>query len=492
MTKRTYRWWILIGLLSMLSFSGCEKFLDHQPDMRTELDSEDKIRRLVTSAYPQQNYLAMMEVSSDNVEDKGIGEMNLPIPSLYKWEDVKGFETNTPTAYWNACYAAIAAANHALAALEEQGGFASQSPEIVGEALLARAYAHFMLVNLFAPVYQIDGDNQAPGIPYITSPEEIVFQDYDRGTVAQVYAHILADIEQGIPLLVDGFWEVPKYHFNLEAAHAFAARVYLFMGNWEKVIEHTNAIFPNGEFTGKLRPYNTTFQQLSFTEAQTLFAKADQPYNLLIAETRSTYQRFTTSRYGMGVNTYMDVYNDSTAAGAKFFNIGGISPGVPHYTPFIWREHFVITNSSAQTGLASLMVPLLTTDEALLNRAEAHIEMGNYGLGIADLDLIASNRIVGYDRQTHGISIEKSKHHFNQPDDKQALVETVLQFKRICLMGEGLRWLDIIRKDIPIRRNIVDPISLSETYIELPAGDPRRVFQLPQDVNLSNLEPNPR
>lgn len=138
-----------------------------------------------------------------------------------------------------------------------------------------------------------------------------------------------------------------------------------------------------------------------------------------------------------------------------------------------------------------LMVPVLTTDEALLNRAEAYLELGNNTAALADLNLFTSNRINDYNPQTHVVTAEKSKAFFNLQDNKQALVETVLQFKQVGFMTMGLRWFDIIRKRITVKHNVIDNDE-RETFIELKPDDPRRVFQIPQEAALSGVELNPR
>ena len=45
-----------------------------------------------------------------------------------------------------------------------------------------------------------------------------------RGTVAEVYQNIAADLEEGLPLIDDNIYSRVKYHFNKKAAYAFAAR----------------------------------------------------------------------------------------------------------------------------------------------------------------------------------------------------------------------------------------------------------------------------
>ncbi|MGN0003692.1 MAG: RagB/SusD family nutrient uptake outer membrane protein [Sphingobacterium composti] len=467
--------------------------MDHQPDMRAEINTLDKVKRLVTSAYPSNNYLAMAETYSDNVEDKGVGAIYEPVPSLYMWDDIKDGTRDAPTGYWNKCYEAIAAANHALEAIDNND-FGDKVLAYKGEALVARAYAHFMLVNFFAKVYDIKNpaNNDSPGIPYITAPETKVLEQYSRGTVKSVYENIEKDLVEGISLLekYPGEWSAPKYHFTPSAAHAFATRFYLFKGEWQKVIDHGNKVFPGGNFAGKLVPYTTTFRRKTFEEVHVEFTKADQPYNLLINETSSVYQRWWNNRYAMGVNVFQQIYNGNTAAGGRFFNFG-VNYGAPHYTTYIWREYWYVTNPTANTGYAMLMVPVLVSDEALLNRAEAYIELGKFSEGIADLNLLASNRIDNYNPSNHGVTVEKSKDFFLLKDDKEALIETVLQFKQKAFMSMGLRWFDIIRKGITVKHIIIGN-DQRESFIELKPDDPRRVFQIPEEAKLAGLELNPR
>ncbi|MCH5715947.1 RagB/SusD family nutrient uptake outer membrane protein [Niabella hibiscisoli] len=150
--------------------------------MRAEVNTVDKVAQLVTSAYPKRNYYAMAETYSDNVLDKGVGvgHINEPFPDLYFWKDIEATGNNTPTEYWNGLYEGISAANQALESIEKYN-LGSAANAYKGEALVARAYAHFMLVTFFAKAYQINGTNDSPGIPYVTVPETEVIKMYERG-----------------------------------------------------------------------------------------------------------------------------------------------------------------------------------------------------------------------------------------------------------------------------------------------------------------------
>jgi hypothetical protein len=252
--------YIYLFALAALSAAGCKKYLEQTPDQRTEINSVEKVAQLLTSAYPEANYIAFTESASDNAEDKGPAyidqERFVVLP--YYWQDNDSYDTDTPTDYWNGCYTAIAAANEALVATARAADQTAYQP-YKGEALLARAYAHFMLVNLFSKTYDPAGDNSSPGIPYVTTPEKVVNGQYTRGTVASVYDQIQKDIEEGLPLIRDNAYTVPKYHFNIAAAQAFAARFYLFKKDYAKVIEHASMVSSGNAFATVIRPWNTRY-----------------------------------------------------------------------------------------------------------------------------------------------------------------------------------------------------------------------------------------
>ena len=104
----------IIGTLIL--FNSCNKYLDKEPDNRTEINTIDKVAQLVGTAYPTADYLSFAESASDNAVDKGPGVGNSvdTRDRPYAWEDIFGAGTNTPSNYWNGCYEAIAAANQAL------------------------------------------------------------------------------------------------------------------------------------------------------------------------------------------------------------------------------------------------------------------------------------------------------------------------------------------------------------------------------------------
>ena len=68
MFKKLY---ILISA-SALMFSSCDDFLDKMPDNRTELDTPEKISKILVSAYPDASNAKMCECYSDNYAENQV------------------------------------------------------------------------------------------------------------------------------------------------------------------------------------------------------------------------------------------------------------------------------------------------------------------------------------------------------------------------------------------------------------------------------------
>ncbi|WP_432712071.1 RagB/SusD family nutrient uptake outer membrane protein [Pedobacter sp.] len=484
--------YISVLALALLTTTGCKKFLEHAPDQRTQVNSVDKVAQLLASAYPQANYIPFAESASDNAEDKGptVGTEPRWIVQPFYWLDNDDDNQDSPTYYWNSSYEAIAAANQALESIEKAEDKSGYLP-YKGEALMARAYAHFMLVTFYSKAYNPGGDNTSPGIPYMVKPETVVSGQYSRGTVASVYEQIQKDIEEGLPLIKNDSYVVPKYHFNVAAAHAFAARFYLFKQDYAKVIEHASAISSGNAFATITRPWNTRYRTYSSAEMRVNFTQATEPSTLLLIETASSWARTSGPRYGFGQTANNTMFVAANVTGSRWSHPVYTSGGVPHYSLLKWNEYFVRTSPNATIGFPYTIVPVLTADEALLNRAEAYAQTGQNDLALRDLNTFASTRITSYNAVTHAITLAKIESFYKLGDDKAGLIKTILDFKKAEFITEGLRWFDVLRHKITVKHNVL-AVDGSTTTIELGPDDPRRLFQVPSQVKLSGIEQNPR
>ena len=479
-------------LFGALSLAGCKKYLDKEPDNRTQIKTPDQIAQLLTSAYPQASYILFAESMSDNAEDKGSGGTGYDFVDKinrqsYRYEVVESSpdDLDSPDYYWNACYKAIAAANQALEIIEASSNKAELTPH-KGEALVARAYAHFMLVTLFSKAYDPATAATDPGIPYVTVPERATFATYERKTVAFVYEMIEKDLKEGLPLVDDRIYgTVPKFHFNKRAAAAFATRFYMFKRDYTTAVLHATQALGSSA-TESLRNWNTTLTNLQYYELQAEYTKSSERGNLLVHEANSIWGRaYPSLRYGLGETVATQLLLSLNVSGWVYaYDLYGASPDVYNIPKFY--EHFVRENLNANSGQPYNTVPLFTGEEALLNRAEAYVRLNNLTAAINDLNAFISKNIEDYNPATDNVTQQKLSTFYGTSAANGAIL-AALDFKRAFFLHEGLRWFDILRLKIPVVHTTKEG-----ERIELTPDDKRRILQLPNLTKQAGLDPNAR
>lgn len=465
--------------------TGCKKYLEQAPDQRTELNTPQKVSELLVTAYPRGHYITFAEAMSDNPIDNGVTGTIEPVNTdSYFWRDVESTSRDTPINYWNTCYQAIAAANQALEVCNSASNPASYSAQ-KGEALVARAYAHFMLVTFFSKAYDPATADTDPGVPYVTKPGTVVFGKFERKTVTYVYEQIEKDLNEGLPLISDNY-TVPAYHFTRKAAHAFATRFYLFKKNMDKVIEHANAAFPSNNFAANVRPWQS-YVSFSSDQLEAAFTNAASPGNLLLCETVSRLGSY----YGKYQYSLSSAKKDLIISpmGLKLTSYKSYSSSSTFYYVKKFTPYFVRNSINATTGVYYTMVPLFTTEEVLLNRAEAYILKDRYTDALADMNTLISTRMTAYIPSSHNYTEAKIMSFYASKTavKQEAYIYALLDLKRAEFIHEGIRWFDILRYKMPVTHTTADG-----TVYELAADDKRKLLQLPAEVKLAGLELNPR
>lgn len=515
---------ILSLAAGMLALASCDSYLDKLPDDRAEVNSLDKAKKFLVSAYPNHSTNFVFYMSSDNVTDNGVLYVAQPNQqNAYKWQPIETEGNDDPKAVWNANYEAVAVANMALEALA--GEESADAQALRAEALLCRAFAMFQNANMFCMAWNDSKADEYLGIPYPKVAGESV---NERGTLRQTYENINADIEAALPLLNDGYLTVPKYHFNQKAAYAFAARFNLFYQNWDKAIEYATKAL-GGNPSSLMRDMDSYATLAGVDDIHNKWIRSGENCNLMFVDAVSTngrahmgdsrYKRFNHNRdiittQTMWAKTPWSNNKSSAEENAlqEARRMYGSNQAV--YIPSL-NEDFEIKDKINQAGYAHVVDPVFTGDETILTRAEAYIMKKDYDKALADMNtwltahcdvtspkfltLTVDNINTTLDaiRMTEVPSRAVSEESIKKPLNPQGfsveegtqtnMIYVVLQMRRITTMYQGQRWLDIKRWGIEFTHHLD-----GEDNLVFKAGDLRGAIQLPYDVIEAGLEPNPR
>ena len=521
-------------LASVAILASCSDQLDTLPDNRTTLDTPKKIAGLLVTAYPDRTPTLFNEWMSDNTDYMGAqnSQGNRGGDQYFFWQEQTEGGNDSPEQVWMFYYEGVYKANEALAAIEEQGGPKSEIlRNSKGEALLLRAYNHFVLANEFCRPYNGKTSTKDAGLYYATGIADFsaAAEQSVRGTVADVYAKIAEDIEAGIPLINDTY-EVPKYHFNKQAAYAFATRFYLYYEKWEKAKEYADKLLGSNPAASlrnyaalQAMPLSKSEQAVKIAEA---YCSASADCNLLVQTSVSsagmalapwlTSKRYTLTNYLSETELFQsnNIWGTSSNLIWKPFTVNQAESNFALLMKL--PREFEIRNTTTGSGYLRTLNVDFTMDEALLNRAEAEIMLGQNDAACADMTIWMKNffntnvtltptsvqtyfKTVPYAYADAAKMVPSFKKHISprftigvEGSVQESLLQCMLNFRRIETVHQGLRWMDIRRYNIEIPRRLIGVNGRPSKNLDwLEKDDPRQVVQIPQSIRESGVAGNP-
>lgn len=508
---------LLFTAVGML-FSGCNNFLNEEPDARAKVETYQDIKELLVNAYPQATYHLINETMSDNVTDMGVGSGSataITDEEMYYWKEGTDDDTDSPFAVWTGWYAGIASANHALREIEKL----PETPELKalkGEALLCRALGHFLLVNLWAEHYDPATAAMALGVPYVKEPETVAVKYYERNTVQECYDYIEEDMLRGISMIKDEIYDQPKFHFSKRSAHAFAARFYTYKGtDWGKVLKHANLAIPEN-FETEMRN-NVEMNRLAVMEYMRQYTLPTQAA-ILLSVTVETYwndmyatcppRNSTYSLSPVDLRELIPIIGSNSFTGSvwNYRREGNTGLDVAA-TMAKFYAYFKNESLTSNRGMTYLNVPMFTVEDVALNKIEAYAMMGDTLHALQNMDRYISKR-ANKPESVAKMSIPLLKKYYEEPKgmvaapdlephyaaelqadpNKMYIMKAVSQLRRMEFMQEGMRWFDIKRFHLPVTHRI----NSTAKNMVLERYDKRRALQIPQEAQKRGVVPNER
>lgn len=369
---------------------------------------------------------------------------------LYTWQprlaDVNGLGDQinadpggTPYAKY---YQWIMGCNAVLDNIDQSIGSQSEKDRVKGEALAIRALYYFKLVNVYGEPY--NHNPQALSIP-LKLNSSVTGDFMEQATVAAVYESIVNDLKQAATLMDPMPIARQDYHINQPAIHILLSRVYLFMEKWQDAVNEANKVFEQG---GRLMNLTTlpagpgTWLNYSNPEVEWLYGGNTQPEQTVYSPAAP----------------FLATFDRKDVRWTK-----GISVLTGTFTPLV---------SKLPTG--GDLAQTLRTSEAVLNRAEANVQLGQLGPALKDLNDLRRFRIVDY----KDVSIA----------NKADLLQAVRDERRKEFCYEGFRWFDLRRYGMQAisHRYQNEP---GEDVLQYKLADDDAMFTMPFPVSL--LQRNP-
>jgi starch-binding outer membrane protein, SusD/RagB family len=437
--SRTVTWIAAAAVFAV----GCDSPLDTEPtasiDAETALSTPRGIELGLNGAYRSLqpgnlygvNLMVYPDLYADNLDftgtfqtDREVAERNI--------RSTNGAVLNM----WSNMYNGINRTNNLLDAIPNVSALStSQATQYRGEALFIRSLHYSLLVSYFG------------GVPIVTAPSRGVDESsrVARSTAAEVYALIIADLEEAVSLLPTGRG---NGRATADAANALLARVYLESGAYTQARDKATLLIESPLYTLPA-DYAAIFRTNNSSES--IF---ELQYSVNNSNSQS-FWFFTASLGGRwGYSPTADLFNAFEPGDERL----AVSIGIDD------DRRYGNKYERIENGDDNIVV--LRLAEMYLIRAEANARLNaDPALVRADINVVRNRAGLGDLPAT--------------VDTQQELFDAILQERRVEMAFEGLRFFDLRR------------LGAAQTVLGL--SEQRLLWPIPQaerEVN-ENLAQNP-
>ena len=494
---------ILLLISLVLMCLACDDFLAKTPSDEVTPESTQAFSELLLyEGYlpNSQGVNRMLYYMDDDVENNyptstyssGYRDADIENKLFYTWQPgavndvINNTAGNTYSATkgvlpWQAHFKCILGCNIILVYADESVGSEIDKNYLKGEAYCLRAFHYFQLVNLYGWPYNDEKNDPkvSLGVPIVTEPE-IGALSLTRSTVEQVYSLIVEDIENSIRYFDKGKKESTKYRVSSLTAHLLASRIYLYMENWEKALEHARVVMGQKELCDYTQGVPTAIFTAENDDILWMYGTKDNVWG--IGDANLSSSAFVAS-YSLYESFESEEWKDARADG--FFSVARDSVFDSYYDYETGQVIKELISSSVMVSV--LKYPTSTSaytqgvrvTEAYLNAIEALLgqyKAGNSGAGNEALQLLNDFRSKRY------VSAGGTAIPGIEMKNADELIDIYRLERRKELCYEGQRWFDLRRFGMPRLEKIwaLDG-NAREKYV-LEKHDPLYVLEIPAYV----------
>jgi tetratricopeptide (TPR) repeat protein len=436
----------------VLLIMSCDGFLDEKPQKQMVIPNTlDDFQALLDAEPRQMNSTPKMGfLSSDElfVSNTLLNQMSLEERGAYLWQQ-DFYQPNDAGVDWAFTYKKVFYANLVIEGIRD---FSPKSPEHKNRAIqldaaakFYRAFAHFSLVQEFAPPFDPDSPGNM-GIPI--RKDANINAASKRLSIGEVYDFIIEDLETA-RLILPEKPDIPT-RASKWAAEALLSRIYLSIQNYEKAFEHSsNAL----TIDDTLLDYNELDQSLRYGFPR---------FNAEVIH----HAHMFTGRFTVNAQTFVnpdlyELYDSLDLRKTILFR--------PSKTKGMFNVYGKYTGESYIYGG-------LATDEVLLDHAESAARLDMENIAKSDLERLLTNRYLkGSYSGVIGLQADE-------------LIRKVILERRKELVFRGVRWLDLRRLNQDLKFAIYIDRKWNEMDIVLEPNSASYTFPIPpREINLNDL-----
>jgi len=466
---------------------GCSDFLEQEPgtqiSITEQLKTKEGVLQAVNGMYRSLesnlrggNFAVYADLQGGNLKftpsktESSKGQISIPdaVSNIYSFDDQSN--TSNLVSFYSNSYSLINQANLLLEFTDAlTDATEAEKNQIKAEALTVRAYAYFLLSEVYSQNYGFTEDASHLGIVYTKASLNQGLTYPARETVANTYSFIINDITTALNLYSDTkILNGPVYsYFNKTSAKALLARVYCSKKDWKNAYDTASEVITN-----------SGVNLVNSVDYISQWEQPDLPISEVLLE--FTIPRTTEGGSSGSLSSFYG-YTSSTVYG----NYAASQDLINLYeTSDIRKQLFLVQPISTIVNLQAVNLNYYFTkkfqgnpgyvafrlSEQYLIRAEAALELNNTDQAKSDINTI---------RTRANASVVK---------DSENLKEAIFLERRKELCFEGHLLFDISRNKKDISRNDgCISLSCSLTY-----PSPKYILPIPRsNINLNpNLKQN--
>lgn len=455
----------LILTISIAFLPSCKKdLLETVPPLSISdanaFDTPERVLAQVNGLYANlksgQHMGGRYLIYNDIRGEEFINRLTNGVTGLQTWNHTLNSGTNEVENLWASVYATINRINVFLKGLDENAAKINPAllPQYRAEAKFLRGLCYYNLVVLYAKPFTM-GNGNNPGLPLRIKAETTADNnDLARSSVADVYIQILKDLddaEAGLPLnYATALLNTTRAHRN--TVIALKTRVKLAKGDYAGVVTEAAKI------VSTTAPYKA-----STGVANQMQASVVTPFTNFITVESVLSMPMTDANPPGTQNQLGYYYNVPGVGNGEFYlNPAGIL-GNADWGPTDARRVNLLAVSGGNTYVKKFnkpapysdYVPVIRYPEVLLNYAEAAARTNDLPRAISLLSAVRNRSDASYVFPAASIATQA------------ALINTILTERRIELLSEGFRSMDLLRtgQSLPAKPGVNSIAPTQSEYI---------------------------